>query len=220
MSVAANVARIRDRIAAAARRAGRDPAAVRLIAVSKTKSAAMIDEAIEAGITDIGENYVQEAAAKRPLVRGAARWHLIGHLQRNKAAKALGLFDVVHTLDRIELARAIDRHAAAAGRIVPAFVEVNIGREPGKSGVLEEQLEPLIAAIRGLPAIRLEGLMAIPPAGDVESVRPYFRQMRELRDRFGLEELSMGMSGDFEAAIEEGATYVRIGRAIFGERGE
>jgi pyridoxal phosphate enzyme (YggS family) len=216
--VAGRVARVRDRITAAAAGSGRDAAEITLVAVAKQKSAALVDAALEAGVTDIGENYVQEAEVKRAAVRGAARWHFIGHLQRNKAARALELFDVIQTVDSTALGRALARHAAARGRRLPVLIEVKLSAELSKSGIAPEALAGLLEELRQLPSLSVEGLMTVPPAGPVAATRPYFRQLRALRDQLGLRELSMGMSDDFEAAIEEGATMVRVGRAIFGER--
>ena len=186
------------------------------MAVSKTKPAAMLDEAIAAGVAELGENRVQEARDKKPLVRGSARWHLIGHLQSNKAKDAVRLFDVIQTIDSVELAEKVARAAAAAGKVQDVLLEVNIGNEPQKSGAAPAEVESLAAGVRKLDALHLRGLMAIPPA---EDVRRCFRELRALRDAVGLPELSMGMTDDFEMAIEEGATIIRVGRAIFGERG-
>jgi len=219
VDVAANLARVRARIAAAAQRAGRDARRVTLIAVAKTKPAAMIDAAIAAGATCIGENYVQEARAVKPLVAGRAAWHLIGHLQRNKARLALTLFDVIQTLDSTALASALDRLGAERGAPVPALVEVNLGGEASKRGVAPEKLAGFVEELAALAHVRVEGLMAIPPpAGDESEARAHFRRLRQLRDQLGLRELSMGMTDDFEIAVEEGATIVRVGRAIFGAR--
>lgn len=215
--IAANVRAVRERLARAAERAGRDPASVRLIAVSKTKPAAAVRAAIEAGITDIGENYVQEAEAKRAAAGHGATWHLIGHLQRNKAGRAAALFDCIQTVDRPALGAALSRHAQALGRTLRVLVEVRLGDEASKHGVEPGALPALLDALR-LPGLRVEGLMTIPPPGDSEAVRPHFRALRELAAAAGLRELSMGMSDDFETAIEEGATMVRVGRAIFGAR--
>ncbi|HSQ00963.1 MAG TPA: YggS family pyridoxal phosphate-dependent enzyme [Candidatus Dormibacteraeota bacterium] len=215
--IAANLNAVRARIARAATRAGRDPQTVRLIAVSKTKSADAVRAAIAAGATDIGENYVQEAQAKRAAVGDGARWHLIGHLQRNKAARAVEIFDCIQTVDSAALGAALSRSAAARGRTLRVLVEVRLGGEATKSGVEPAALPTLLAALQ-LPGLLVEGLMTVPPAGDAEAVRPHFRALRALRDRAGLRELSMGMSDDFEVAIEEGATMVRVGRAIFGAR--
>ena len=215
--VAGNLAAVRARIAAAAARAGRDAAAVRLVAVSKTQPAERVRAAVAAGVRDIGENYVQEAATKRAAVGGDVRWHLIGHLQRNKAARALELFDLIHSVDSVALAEALARHAAARGAPARALVEVNVGGEASKSGVAPEALPALLERLRD-PSLVIEGLMAVPPPGSPDEVRDHFRRLRALRDAAGLRELSMGMTDDFEVAIEEGATMVRIGRAIFGAR--
>ncbi|MDX2165604.1 MAG: YggS family pyridoxal phosphate-dependent enzyme [Deltaproteobacteria bacterium] len=217
IDVAANLAAVRARIAAAAERSRRDPSAVRLLAVSKTKPAALVRAAIAAGATDIGENYVQEAVAKRPAVPDPARWHLIGHLQRNKAARALETFDCIHTLDSAALGAALARHAQARGVPAEVLVEVNVGGEPSKHGVAPDDLPALLRDVRD-PHLRVLGLMAVPPADTPEATRPFFRRLRELAERAGLRELSMGMTDDFEVAIEEGATMVRVGRAIFGAR--
>jgi len=217
IDVAGNLAAVRARIAAAAARAGRDAAAVRLVAVSKTQPAERVRAAVAAGVRDIGENYVQEAATKRAAVGGDVRWHLIGHLQRNKAARALELFDLIHSVDSVALAEALARHAAARGAPARALVEVNVGGEASKSGVAPEALPALLERLRD-PSLVIEGLMAVPPPGSPDEVRDHFRRLRALRDAAGLRELSMGMTDDFEVAIEEGATMVRIGRAIFGAR--
>jgi pyridoxal phosphate enzyme (YggS family) len=217
--VAANVRAVRARIARAAERAGRDPATVRLIAVSKTQPPEAVRAAIAAGITDIGENYVQEAQAKRAAVgASAARWHLIGHLQRNKAARAVETFDCVQTVDSAPLGGALSRQAQALGRSLPILIEVHLGGEASKSGVEPEALPALLAALR-LPGLAVEGLMTVPPPGAPEQARPHFRALRALAERAGLLQLSMGMSDDYDVAIEEGATMVRVGRAIFGARG-
>jgi PLP dependent protein len=215
--IAANLSAVRARIARAATRAGRDPQTVRLIAVSKTKSADAVRAAIDAGVTDIGENYVQEAQAKRAAVGDGASWHLIGHLQRNKAARAVEIFDCIQTVDSAALGAALSRSAVAQGRTLRVLVEVRLGGEATKSGVEPAALPALLAALQ-LPGLLVDGLMTVPPPGDAEAVRPHFRALRELRDGVGLRELSMGMSDDFEVAIEEGATMVRVGRAIFGAR--
>ncbi len=220
MPVPENVAAVRSRIAAACARAGRRTESVTLVAVSKTFPAAAVDEAIEAGITDIGENRVQEAREKRPLVRAAspAAWHLIGHLQSNKAKEAVRLFDMIQTVDTLDLAAKIARAADGEGKRQEILLEVNVGDEAQKNGAPKGEVEALAAAVRALSALHLRGLMAIPPVGTPEQSRSYFRELRLLRDHLGLEQLSMGMSEDFEVAIEEGATLVRVGRAIFGSR--
>jgi PLP dependent protein len=218
IDVAANVAAVRGRIARAAERAGRDPASVALIAAAKTKSAAMVDEAIAAGIADVGENYVREAAGKRAAVTRAARWHMIGHLQRNKARRAAEVFDAIHSLDDAALGEALSRSADASGRTISILIEVNLAGEATKSGVRPDALAELTSRLRALPRLSVDGLMAIPPPAAPEETRPLFRQLRDLRDRLELRELSMGMTDDFEVAVEEGATMVRVGRAIFGPR--
>ena len=217
IDVAANLAAVRARMSSAAQRAGRDPETVRLIAVTKTKPAALVRAAIDAGATDIGENYVQEASIKHAEVGEGARWHLIGHLQRNKAARAVEVFDCVQTVDNAALGAALSRHATAQGRLLRVLIEVRLGGEATKAGVEPDQLPALLDALR-VPSLVVDGLMTVPPPGDPESARPHFRALREWRDRLGLRELSMGMSDDFEVAIEEGVTMVRVGRAIFGAR--
>jgi hypothetical protein len=198
---------------------------VTLVAVSKTMPAAAIREAVSAGVKILGENRVQEAREKIEALPGAAEWHLIGHLQTNKAKLAVGLFDCIHSLDSVRLAQELGRHAEEAGRRLRCLVEVNLGEEAQKSGVDVAEVRPLLEAARRLPQLSVQGLMTIPPfLPDPESVRPFFRRLRDLRDRlesegWTLPDLSMGMSHDFEVAIEEGATLVRIGTAIFGSRG-
>jgi len=211
----------------AAIRAGRDPGEIKLVAVSKTVEVARIREAIEAGVTILGENYVQEARRKIEEIGHGIQWHMIGHLQSNKAKYAVTLFDYIHSIDGISLAREIDRRAAQKGRRVKALVEVNLSGETSKFGIDSEVVMDLIHHVAALKHISIEGLMTMPPYFDEpEKARPYFIKLREFRDRIqkeGIEgarmdELSMGMSGDFEAAIEEGATMIRVGTAIFGER--
>ena len=227
MDVAANWQRVRQRVAQAAERAGREAQAVCVVAVSKTKPVTMIEQAIAAGVTDVGENYVQEAAQKIPRTRALVRWHMIGHLQRNKAARAVELFDLIHTLDSVGLGETLDRLGERRGRPVHVLIEVNAGGEATKSGVSATDVQGLLVALADRRWLSIDGLMVIPPAGgSAEAARPYFRELRELRDRLRLQaaanaplrELSMGMSDDFTVAIEEGATMVRIGRAIFGAR--
>jgi hypothetical protein len=225
--VAARLAEVRRRIAAAAMAAGRDPTAVTLVAVGKAFPAAAVQAAVDAGATDLGENRVQEAAAKRPQVSGG-RWHLIGPLQRNKAKAALEVFDVLHTLDRPELAARLELLLAESWpqRRLPVLLEVNLGDERQKAGVSPSAAAALLRHLLACSRLEARGLMAIPPwCEDPEASRPYFRALRELRDRLEAEvgvplpELSMGMSHDFELAIAEGATMVRVGTAIFGARG-
>jgi hypothetical protein len=213
-----NAAAVRARIAAACARAGREVSEVTLVAVTKVFPADFVTAAIDAGIGDVGENRVQEARDKKPLVRGSARWHLIGHLQSNKAKDAVKLFDVIQTVDSVELAQKIARAAEAAGKRQEILLQVNIGNEEQKSGTERADVPALVKALRAIDALDLRGLMAIPPAGSAEETRPYFRELRALRDDAGVEQLSMGMSEDFDVAIEEGATIVRVGRAIFGSR--
>jgi pyridoxal phosphate enzyme (YggS family) len=225
--VAGNWRRVSDQAAGAAVRAGRDPGSVRIIAVSKTKPVAMIEQAIAAGATDIGENYVQEAAEKIRRLTAAVSWHMIGHLQRNKAARAVELFDLIHTLDSVPLAIALARRGEQRGRPVRVLIEVNTGGESSKSGVAAPAARPLLRALAEHPWLVIEGLMTVPPpTATADAARPFFRALRELRETLRtaaaanapLRELSMGMTDDFTVAIEEGATMVRIGRAIFGER--
>jgi hypothetical protein len=213
-----------ERIRAAARRAGRDPASVTLVAVSKTVPAEVIRQALDAGVRILGENRVQEAKEKIAALPEAATWHLVGHLQTNKAKLAVQLFEMIHSVDSVKLLQALDRHGSEAGKRLRCLVEVNLGGEASKSGTMEADARDLIGAARDLAHVQVEGLMTIPPLlPDPEEVRPYFRRLRALRDTLqgegcSLAELSMGMTHDFEVAIEEGATLVRIGTAIFGPR--
>jgi PLP dependent protein len=219
VSIREGVAEVRRRVADACARSGRDSGDVTLIAVTKVFPAEYVEQAIAAGVTDVGENRVQEARDKKPLVHGSARWHLIGHLQSNKAKDAVRLFDVIQTVDSVELAQKIARAAEAAGKRQEILLQVNLGNEEQKSGAARADVPALVKALRGIDSLDLRGLMAIPPLGTAEETRPYFRELRALRDDAGVEQLSMGMSEDFEVAIEEGATMVRVGRAIFGSRG-
>lgn len=218
------LADVRRRIEAAANRSGRPASAVTLVAVSKTIPVAVIREAIAAGVTVLGENRVQEAREKATMLAGLAEWHLIGHLQTNKAKTAAPLFERIHSVDSIRLAQELDHRAQDAGRQLRCLVQVNVGGEAQKDGALEEEVRPLLKAVDGLKHIVVDGLMAIPPyLANPEDVRPFFRRLRTLRDElvgegFPLSELSMGMTHDFEVAIEEGATFVRVGTGIFGAR--
>jgi pyridoxal phosphate enzyme (YggS family) len=225
----ARLTRIRAQIEAAAQRSGRPADEVRLIAISKTQPASAVERLIELGAADIGENRVQEAEEKIAAVgHDKARWHLVGHLQANKARRAVSLFDVIHSLDSIDLARRLDRLCAEEGREkLPVLIQVDLGLEETKSGIEETALPHLIEELGSLTRIKLIGLMTLPPFfDDPEHSRPFFRRLRELRDDLASRglfahqkgELSMGMTQDFEVAIEEGATMVRIGTAIFGER--
>ncbi len=226
--IAQRVWRVRERVERAARRAGRNPEDVRVVAVSKTQPVRAIEEVVAAGIVDIGENYVQEARSKAAQLSRPAVWHLVGALQRNKVKQALQLFTWIHTLDRPALAHELEKRAVAEGKqAVQVLVEVNLGGEASKAGVAEAALEELLRVASECTRLEVRGLMTIPPpSADPEESRPYFRRLRELRDRWqtlrlprvSLEHLSMGMSDDFEVAVEEGATMVRIGRAIFGAR--
>ncbi len=222
--VAVRVRRVRARIAAAAQRAGRDPDDVSLIAVTKGTPAARVDAAIAAGVADVGENRVQEAADKQRGVASAARWHLVGHLQTNKAARAARLFDVVHSVDSRRVADALSANRPAGRAPIIVLLEVELTGLATRFGVAEADVEAVIGQLVNVPAIHLMGLMTIAPhAEDPEAARPFFTRLRRLRDHmqhvtgWALPELSMGMTDDFEVAVEEGATMVRIGRAIFGD---
>jgi len=219
VSVRENVADVRARIAAACARAGRKVDEVTLVAVSKTFPASAVEEAFAEGITDVGENRVQEAREKKPDVKASGRWHLIGHLQSNKAKDAVRLFDIIQSVDSAALAEKIAKAAEGEGKRQAILLQVNIGRESQKTGIDPHEVGQLAETIRNNAALDLRGLMAIPPVGEAEETRRWFRELRQLRDRIGVEHLSMGMSEDFEVAIEEGSTMVRIGRAIFGARG-
>jgi PLP dependent protein len=217
--IGGNLERVRERLARAAERAGRRPDDVLLIAVSKTVEVERIRAAVAAGITALGENRVQEAKSKIAELGRPAAWHLIGHLQSNKARDAVELFDLIHSLDRLELARELERRAGARGQVVEALLQVNVGGEASKGGVGPDAVGETLDAIGKLPHVRVRGLMTIPPEVErPEDARPWFRRLRELGERHGLRELSMGMSHDFEVAVEEGATMVRVGTAIFGPR--
>jgi hypothetical protein len=225
--VSDNLKRVRDKIANAASRAGRNPEDIQLVAVSKTVEAKRIRETIEAGATLFGENYIQEAREKIKELGHEVRWDFIGHLQRNKVNHAVDLFEMIHSVDRLSLAREINSVAAKKNKKTRILVQVNISGEEAKSGIDPGGVTSLVSEIASMSNLSLEGLMTMPPYfDDPEKARPYFTALRELRDRIlaensgdiTLKELSMGMSGDFEVAIEEGSTAVRIGTAIFGER--
>jgi pyridoxal phosphate enzyme (YggS family) len=234
MSVAENYARVVEQTENAARRAGRNPKEVTLVAVSKTFPAVNIIEAFRAGARNIGENRVEEASEKIPPVNrtlgeGQLRWHLIGHLQRRKARDAVRLFDVVQSVDTLRLAETMSRHSTEQGKIVPVLLQVNIGNDPNKFGFAPEPRDDLLREIEKivvLPGVQVQGLMTIGPlVAEAEQARPFFRELRTLRDELAQRfpkaawlELSMGMTDDYAVAIEEGATIVRIGRAIFGQR--
>jgi pyridoxal phosphate enzyme (YggS family) len=231
MSISENIAAVRARIAAAARRAGRNPADIALMAVSKTQPLEHIREAYDAGQRLFGENRVQEFAGKADALRDLqdAEWHMIGHLQTNKAAKAAELFRAVDSVDSLKLAERLDAAARTLGKKLAMLIEINVGGEAAKSGVAPESpaMEELLIATPRLEALLFRGLMTVPPfTDDPQEARLYFRKLRELRDEIAarklpgvaMDELSMGMSHDFEVAIEEGSTCVRVGTAIFGER--
>ncbi len=215
---------VQDRIRAAASRVGRQASSVTLVAVSKAMPLDVIREGVEAGVTILGENRVQEARDKIAALPHVARWHLVGHLQTNKAKLAIQLFELIHSLDSLKLAQILDQLGQELAKPMRCLIEVNLGGEQSKSGMTEDGVRPLLEGAAGLRRLRIEGLMAIPPfLPDPEQIRPYFRRLRTLRDKlreegFALDELSMGMTHDFEVAIEEGATLVRIGTAIFGPR--
>jgi hypothetical protein len=231
MSIAENIAQVRRRIAAAARRATRNPDEITLMGVSKTFPAERIREAHAAGLRVFGENRVQEFAGKAAALRDLpdAEWHLIGHLQSNKAAKAAELFDAVDSADSVRMAEKLNALAASAGKTLSVLVEINVGGEQAKSGIApgSDELEQILQSAPRWANLKIQGLMTVPPyIEDPEGSRPYFRQLRQIRDgiaarglpKIGTAVLSMGMSHDFEVAIEEGATCVRVGTAIFGER--
>lgn len=212
----ANLKRVRERIANACARAGRDPPGVRLVAVTKTRTPDQVEAIISLGVEDIGENRVREALTKAPQVKLPARWHMVGHLQRNKARKAVAVFECLHSLDSARLADTLERECAKAGKALPVLIELNLAGEESKTGLLPEKLDELVERCRRAGHIQLKGLMTMAPlVEDPERVRPLFARLRELAGELGLAELSMGMTSDFEVAIEEGATMVRIGTALF-----
>lgn len=219
MGIAERISEARQRVAEACARAGRPPDAVTIIAVSKGFGPDTVRQAVASGIRDIGENHVQEAAAKRAALGdlpGHVHWHMIGHLQGNKVKTAIELFDTIHSVDSIHLAEAISRRAPQP---VPVFLEVNVASEASKNGFAISELAHAHPVIAGLPGIIVRGLMTVAPiAASAEDVRPVFRTLALQAEALGLRELSMGMSDDYEVAVEEGATHVRLGRALFGER--
>jgi pyridoxal phosphate enzyme (YggS family) len=230
-SIAERLAGVRDRIEEACRRAGRPADGVTLVGASKTQPASALVEALQAGLSDFGENRVQEGLAKSdelgPEMTGQMEWHLIGPLQSNKVRVALDLFHIIHSIDRPRIAEAIDREAGARGFVILGFLEINLGGEETKHGFPAAGLAETILALSRLRHLRIIGLMAIPPQGDTpEASRPWFRRLRELRDEIAARPewagfpgcLSMGMSDDYAVAIEEGATHVRVGTAVFGPR--
>ena len=220
MTVAENLALVRQRIVAAARRAGRDPSLVRLVAVTKGVDAAAVQSCLAAGVHSCGENRVQEWLAKRSLLPAGVEWHLIGTLQLNKVKYLDSAVRLIHSLDRLELARALDAHGRKLGLAAPVLVQVNVSGEKSKHGLAPALVEPFLREVAVLPGVKVEGLMTMAPAGSPEGARPVFRALRELAGvvrvpGVQMTTLSMGMSDDFEVAVEEGATLVRIGRAIF-----
>jgi pyridoxal phosphate enzyme, YggS family len=226
-TIAENIARLRERIYNRALKTGRKPDEITLVAVTKTVDTNRIKDAREAGITAFGENYVQEARGKIPHIGEGAIWHMIGRLQTNKIKYVVPLFSMIHSVDSARLAEEISERAIECGKIMEVLIQVNIGRENAKAGVKPEELPQLLEAVSSLKGITVKGLMAMPPYfSDPEKTRPFFTTLRELRDKLfpffsdsvSLAHLSMGMSSDFEAAIEEGATILRIGTAIFGGR--
>lgn len=225
-TIADRLADVRGRIVRAAERAGRDPDSVRLVGVTKGVAPEVIREAVGAGLRDLGENRVQEALAKRAPGgslsegdSGRVTWHLIGRLQSNKVRAAVGRFGLIHSVDSLRLGRAIDDAARGSGSVQRVLIQVNVGREPQKGGVAPEDVASLWSALESCRHVRVDGLMAIPPpASDAEQARPYFQELRRLGGVVGAVEYSMGMSGDFEVAVEEGATIVRVGTAIFRPR--
>jgi pyridoxal phosphate enzyme (YggS family) len=223
-TVKENLLRVMEKIEEAARKIGRDTNEIKLVAVSKTVEVARIMEAIEAGVSILGENYVQEAQKKIEEIGRPVSWHFIGHLQTNKAKYAIRLFDMIHSLDSIPLAEELNRRAEQADRVMEVMIEVNLSKEATKFGTDEEVVVNLAKRIQNLNHLSLEGLMTMPPYFDSpELSRPYYIALRELKEKMvkegvPMKDLSMGMSNDFEIAIEEGATYVRVGTAIFGPR--
>lgn len=214
---------VEGRVSAACSRAGRRRDEVTLVAVTKTRGPEVVEAALREGVREIGENRVQEARSKIEAIGSRARWHLIGHLQSNKAKQAAQLFDVIQTVDSAALADKLARAAAEAGKTLEVLVQINLAGEEQKNGAAPQDAEAVVRAVEQLPELHYRGLMTLPPFLPAQDVRPYFRRLRELRDRLRQtwengSELSMGMSEDFEVAIEEGATMIRLGRVLFGER--
>ncbi|MFO1514988.1 MAG: YggS family pyridoxal phosphate-dependent enzyme [Verrucomicrobiota bacterium] len=225
MSLTDNLAEIQQRIRAACERADREPNSITLLAVTKTHPPEVIQSAVEAGLTFFGENKIQEAKAKIPLCPGRARWHFIGHLQSNKCRDAVELFEMIESVDSLAIAQEINKRAAQAAKTMPVLLEVNVAGEASKFGYKPEKMLAELKELNQLPRLEIHGLMAVPPwSPSAESSRPHFQRLRELKAQAESElgaplpHLSMGMSGDFEVAIEEGATIIRVGTALFGER--
>lgn len=224
-SFSGRLARVQERVSAACLRCGRSPDEVALIAVSKTHGPEAVADAVACGLRRFGENKVQEAGAKIPLCPGGLTWDLVGHLQSNKAYAAVELFDLIHSVDSIKLARMLDRAGDTLGKRVRILLEVNVSGESSKFGLKPDEVPGLLEEANGLPRLEVVGLMTMAPlAPEAEKARPHFRRLRDLRDQWAsqlgtpLPELSMGMSHDFEVAIEEGATCIRVGTLLFGER--
>jgi pyridoxal phosphate enzyme (YggS family) len=227
VDIAANHRKIIDRIGAAATKVGRDPREIKLLAAAKSQSVELVQAAIAAGVRLIGDNYVQEAEAKRRWVSQPVEWHMIGHLQRNKVKSALRTFDLIQSLDSVALARDLDKEGDRLGRKIRTFIEVNLGEEESKSGIARSKVAELVKRVGDLSHLRVEGLMAVPPFREnPEEVRPFFSALKALQSELqcfdipnvAVDELSMGMTHDYAVAIEEGATIVRIGTALFGAR--
>ncbi len=226
IDIAKNLEQIKERMAQAARRAGRDSASVKLVAVSKTKPAELVEAAIRAGVEILGENYVQEALPKIEQISVPVQWHFIGHLQSKKARQIVDVFSMVHSVDSLKLAEELSTRALDIQKTMDILIQVNVSGELSKSGVSPAELRPLLEEAASLKGVSIKGLMTMPPFFDQpEKARPFFRRLRELAESLrgkiqgvSLDELSMGMSGDFETAIEEGATMVRVGTSIFGAR--
>ena len=224
-SIAERVERIRERIQSACARAHRADDSVRLLAVTKKQPPERVREALEAGVTVFGENRVQEAKAKISMCPGQAIWHMIGHLQTNKVRDTVRMFQMIHSVDSLKLLEAIDEAGESTGRVMPVLLEVNVSGEASKFGLAPDAVPAVLESANRLQRVQVAGLMTIPPPADEpEKIRPHFARLRTLRDAWragtgsGLDELSMGMSGDFEVAIEEGATWIRLGTALFGTR--
>jgi len=227
VDVAGNYRKIIHHVFEAAAKAGRDGTKIKLLAAAKSQSIDALRTAVAAGVTLVGENYVQEAKEKRQQIKATVEWHMIGHLQRNKTKAAVEVFDVIQSLDNVALARELDKAGRRCGKHIRALVEVNLGGEESKTGIDRNGVTGLLQEIAELSNLRIEGLMTVPPfQNDLEEVRPYFRDLRELKENLDvrnlpnieLKELSMGMTHDYTVAIEEGATIVRIGTALFGPR--
>ena len=226
VDVAANYRKIIDRISEAAQRAGRNPREIKLLAAAKSQSVELVQAAIAAGVRLIGENYVQEAESKRQVISDTVEWHMIGHLQRNKVKAALNTFELIQSLDSMALALELDKEGRRNGKTVRTLIEVNLGDEASKSGIGQDEVAELLKRVGDLSHVRVEGFMAVPPFKEKpEEIRPYFRALKDLQvelqrlvPNVSLNQLSMGMTHDYPIAVEEGATIVRIGTALFGPR--